>query len=267
MDIKRFFFRVRLLVPHCLRSALYLFLSLALGADECAVCGKPARALPVCRSCLKTLLSAHKEREDRCEKCGRRLISETGLCMKCRDKSDDEPPGGPHVSFCFPVFPYMLWMKELASAWKTRGVRLLSPVFAGILADVFDTRMAIGEAVVVPVPPRPGKLRKKGWDQVEELCRWLEIAHNVPVLRLLRRRSAVEQKKLDRQEREKNAREAYFFDGDARKKIDSGKIALPEKVVLLDDVRTTGATLEICAAALKDAGVKEVRAAVLFGVD
>jgi ComF family protein len=266
MDIKRCFCAVCLRISHFLRSALYLLLSLGLGADECAVCGKPARAMPICRPCLKKYLFSFEGRANRCEKCGRRLVSETGLCMRCRKKSRDSP-GESRVGFCFPVFPYMLWMKELAFAWKTRGVRLLSPVFAKILADVFAAQMDIGDAVVVPVPPRPGKLRKKGWDQVEELCRWLESAHNVPVVRLLRRRSSVEQKKLDRQEREQNALKAYFFDESARKKIDSGKIALPQRVVLLDDVRTTGATLETCAAVLKDAGVKEVRAAVLFGVE
>jgi ComF family protein len=238
-----------------------------LGADECAVCGKPALKMPLCPACLKKHILTHEGLETRCKKCGKPLISETAVCMKCRLPVSNSSAQDTLIEFCFPVFTYRLWMKELLFNWKTRGIRLFSPVFARVIAQALCDDMNEKEAVIVPVPPRPGKIKNKGWDQVEDLCAWLELTHNVQILRVLKRRSKAEQKKLDKQERQVNARKAYFLDERARKKIAEGKIILPKKVILLDDVRTTGATLETCAASLKAQGVEEVKAIVLFGVD
>ena len=253
--------RVVLYAEHGGRLALYTFLSLLLGADECVVCGSPVFARPLCRTCLKTRVMPFARREQRCKKCGKELISETDLCMRCRSAAAPS-----EISFCFAVYPYMLWMKDLLFTWKTRGIRLFSPLFARILSRVLAEEFSRVSQVVVPVPPRPGKIRKKGWDQIEELCAWLELAHNVPVMRLLRRTTVVEQKKLDKITRKENAKTAYCFDERARKKIEAGKLKLPHTVILLDDVRTTGTTLETCAALLKEQGVQDVQALVLFYV-
>jgi ComF family protein len=238
-----------------------------LGADECAVCGKPALKMPLCPACLKKHVLTHEGIETRCKKCGKPLISETGVCMKCRFLESTNTPQDTLIEFCFPVFTYRLWMKELLFNWKTRGIRLFSPVFARVIAQALKDELHADDAVIVPIPPRPGKIKNKGWDQVEDLCAWLELTHNVRVFRVLKRRSKSEQKKLDKQERQVNARKAYCLDERAHKKIAEGKILLPRKVILLDDVRTTGATLETCAAALKAEGVEAVKAIVLFGVD
>jgi ComF family protein len=250
-----------LVTAYWARKALFFVLSLCLGAEECAVCGKPALALPLCRPCFQKRLAHPPGLAERCGKCGKVLVSESGLCMECRKK---EAPSS--LAFCLPVFSYRLWMKDLIFAWKIRGLRILTPVFARLINQVIQDDLKT-DAVIVPVPPRPGKVRKKGWDQVEDLCRWLELAHCRPVLRLLRRRSAPEQKKLDRDAREANAGKSYYVPEGVRQKISLGKIPLPAKVLLLDDVRTTGATLETCAAVLGALGVEDVRAVVLAGVD
>ncbi|MDR1786732.1 MAG: ComF family protein [Spirochaetaceae bacterium] len=245
---------------HWLRKIIYLTLSLCLGGDECLVCGRRALT-PLCPSCRDKRLLTWEGAEGRCKTCGKPLISEAGLCMECRKREEASP-----VELCFPVFSYRLWMKDLLFAWKTQGVRLLSPLFARIIAEVIGENFG-DNMVIVPVPPRPGKLRRKGWDQVEDLCRWLDLAHRMPVLRLLRRRSAVQQKKLTRDERSRNAQAAYYVPDSIRDKIDRGKIPLPRRVLLLDDVRTTGVTLETCAGALKALGVERVSAVALAGVN
>jgi ComF family protein len=257
----QFIARAVLYAEHGARLALYAVLSLALGAEQCIVCGKPVFARPLCRSCLNKRILTYAPRGSRCKKCGKELISEIDVCMKCR--TEDAPL---EISFCFPIFPYLLWMKGLLFAWKSRGVRIFSPLFAQIVLRVLNNEFDRQDQVIVPVPPRPGKIRKKGWDQIEELSAWLELAHNVPVMRLLKRRSIVEQKKLDKTMRGENAKAAYCFDERAKKKIEKGKLKLPQTVILLDDVRTTGTTLETCAALLKKQGVKNVQALVLFYV-
>jgi predicted amidophosphoribosyltransferase len=113
----------------------------------------------------------------------------------------------------------------------------------------------------VPVPPRRGKIRRTGWDQVEAIARKLEQNHagrhneagTLPVRRCLERLPSRSQKELNRGERGKNL---------------IGKIRCvrpaPTSALVFDDVITTGATLNACAGALKKAGTLRVYAIALF---
>jgi len=97
---------------------------------------------------------------------------------------------------------------------------------------------------------------RRGFNQADDLARRL----GVPVLRALRRvRATAPQTGLNAAARRRNVRHAFrlspFLSRVQRQRLVEGRI-----VVLVDDVRTTGATLEACAAALKDAGAREVRA-------
>lgn len=113
--------------------------------------------------------------------------------------------------------------------------------------------------MIVPVPPRPGKIREKGWDQVEEVCTFLEYRYGWNVRRILKRLSAVQQKSLDRNHRMEMIGKAYTV----RDKVKS----VPGLVCLVDDVLTTGSTLESCGRLLKDLGCELVIAVSLFIVD
>lgn len=114
-------------------------------------------------------------------------------------------------------------------------------------------------AAIVPVPPRKGKIRKNGWDQIEELCSFLEKRYGLKVFRLLERNTSGQQKKLSRQQRLESIKTAYS--------LKPGIFKLPQSVCLIDDVCTTGSTLESCAEILKKAGVQKVNAVTLFTVD
>ena len=112
-------------------------------------------------------------------------------------------------------------------------------------ADLLD-----GAACVVPVPLHPSRRRQRGFNQAADLARHL----GVPVQPALRRvRATATQTGLPAAQRNRNVRGAFAAAGVAREL--SGRA-----VVLIDDVSTTGATLEACARALKEAGVAEVRA-------
>lgn len=116
-----------------------------------------------------------------------------------------------------------------------------------------------GPFFIVPVPPRRGKIKENGWDQVQELSEFLEYKYDFDVLRIMERRSSVQQKTLDRNERLETIGKSYFV----KKEVNQ----IPESVCIIDDVMTTGATLESCAEKLKEAGVKKVYAVTLFSVD
>jgi Predicted amidophosphoribosyltransferases len=152
-----------------------------------------------------------------------------------------------------PLYPYTPWGQELLSVWKLSGMRGFSRVYAGLLA------VALGGTgpgcTVVPVPPRPGKIREKGWDQVEDLVRILEREHGIGVTRCLWRTARIQQKRLGRAGRVMNLRGHVS----ARPGF-----PVPETGILIDDLMTTGATLDSCAEALKSAGCRTVWGLTLF---
>ena len=102
----------------------------------------------------------------------------------------------------------------------------------------------------VPVPLHPARRRQRGFNQASDLARHLGL----PVHHALRRvRATPTQTGLPAVQRHRNVRDAFAATPSAR--------ALAGRtVVLVDDVSTTGATLEACARALKEAGVGEVLA-------
>lgn len=165
-----------------------------------------------------------------------------------------------HLDGIYPVFSYRLWNTNLLCRWKLEGERQLSDFYSEILNKrLLQLKDKTGDFYIVPVPPRPGKIKETGWDQVQELSEFLEYQYNYKVLRMMERRSSVQQKTLDRSERLETIGKSYFV----KKEVNQ----IPESVCIIDDVMTTGATLESCAEKLKEAGVKKVYAVTLFSVD
>lgn len=154
-----------------------------------------------------------------------------------------------------PLYSYEGAGQELLNAWKTSGVRGLSFPFAQCLAAALQ-RAALAEPVtVVPVPPRPKKMREKGWDQIEELAGLLERFFGIRVLRALVRTGGIQQKKLGRLARYSNLKGHICL---------KKGVSLPETVILLDDLMTTGSTIDACAGELKAAGCGKVYGLTLF---
>ncbi len=115
--------------------------------------------------------------------------------------------------------------------------------------------------VVVPVPLHPSRLAERGFNQAALLAGPVARDLGAPLLAraLVRTRDTPQQATLDRAGRLGNVRRAFAArDPEAL----AGK-----RVLLVDDVRSTGATLDACAEALRAAGVREVRALVLARAD
>ena len=150
--------------------------------------------------------------------------------------------------------------------WKMKEEREFSPLFAKLLCEVLRE---CGERILVPVPPRKGKILKKGWDQIEEVCSFLEKRYGFRVLRILERNTVGQQKKLSRLQRLESIKNAYSLCKAPllERALKPFEGRLPESLCLIDDVCTTGSTLESCASLLKEAGVQKVSAFTLFTVD
>lgn len=228
---------------------LRAFFSMVVSPAPCVLCGAPSLSMSLCTECRRQLdeeaCSAVIE-DRRCSQCGRPLLSEHGVCTTCRVTPLFESLDG-----VFPLFTYVLSKKKLLYAWKIGRQHNLSEVYASYLAAAVKTRFP--DAAVVPVPPRPGKLKKTGWDQIEDVAQYLEHMHGISVLRIMKRTEAIQQKKLTKEERSEHSKHAYVLDERAVRRLAKAQQALPGHVVLLDDVITTGSTVTACAAVLKNA--------------
>jgi len=113
--------------------------------------------------------------------------------------------------------------------------------------------------VLVPVPLHPQKKRERGYNQSEFICRGIEEVTGISVRTdLLRRKKyTVSQTQLSFEERKENVGDAFEINEKRRGDI-SGK-----SIILVDDVITTGSTINACAGALDDAGAKRVHAAAI----
>jgi len=215
----------------------------------CSVCGtmlldRRDAWYGLCRPCRERLAP---DRGARCDRCGRPLISEIKTCLACRALPED--PTGLDRVLC--LYPYVGDPKGLLRAYKFGKSLGAGHFLAEQALSALGTLRDMEHPVLVPVPPRPGKIKKQGWDQIEYLARILEKKH--PLRRCLRRLPSRSQKELNRENRQKNLEGRILLRGEA-----------PREVLLLDDVVTTGATLRACAAPLREAGARKVYALCLF---
>ncbi len=257
--MKKIFFLIAEDLKFLLR-CLFAFIE---GGKSCIICGQKSFLYPVCKKCRDKHFNTRNPAlyENRCSVCGKKLLSTKDSCFSCREEVILKSPDS-----MLPLFPYRLWNKELMFKWKSQEERIISLLFAGLLRPVLKK---LGTQFIVPVPPRKGKIREKGWDQIDELCNILEYKYGFKILRLLERKTSMQQKKLDREGRLKQIGHSYscIKAGQIHKVLKPYGTAMPDSVILLDDVCTTGSTIESCALLLKEAGIKSVNALCLFVVD
>jgi len=215
--------------------------------QACALCGccllsAGEMSNGLCGRCRAALVSDVGEK---CNLCGKPLISEIERCLPCRngdEKSYDR---------LWVLFPYTGKYRKLLGAYKFKKNLALANFLAEKVIQVIDENPVLEDVCFVPVPPRPGKIKETGWDQVD----WLSKKLPAPVrfLRCLKRRSSEIQKRLDRAQRIENMKGRIFHYG-----------KIPETVIVIDDVITTGSTMEVCSKELKSGGAKKVYGLCLF---
>ncbi len=142
-------------------------------------------------------------------------------------------------------------MKEAIHAFKYKNLKALAQPFSLLLADYLSASNLAVEAVV-PVPLHPHRLRERGYNQSSLLARELGKLSGLPVVEgcLLRRRAAPPQARSSSLEARRRHVEGAFYCSDARLK--------GRRILLLDDVCTSGATRSSCARALRDVGSGQV---------
>lgn len=205
-------------------------------AAECFLCGREGGVQPVCRACAERLpLWAGATA---CPCCG--LPGTQGeTCGRCLRA----PPG---FDGTLALFEYGFPVVQMVQALKYGGALELAPWLGTRLSKLAHG----GWDVLLPVPLHARRLGERGFNQALELARPLAKAWGVPVAPRLARRVKLTpaQAGLSARERARNLRAAFQVTGDV-----SGL-----RVAVVDDVMTTGATLDALARALKAAGAARV---------
>jgi ComF family protein len=149
-------------------------------------------------------------------------------------------------------------LREIIHAFKYEGRRSLSSPLGALMRDA-GRDLIDDAACAVPVPLHPWRRLQRGFNQAADLASTL----NLPVLHALwRRRMTPPQTGLTAGARRRNVRGAFRLSPLVSHSTIHAAL-VDRVVVLVDDVRTTGATLDACAHVLKDAGAREVRALTL----
>ena len=127
---------------------------------------------------------------------------------------------------------------------------------AGSLAQLLDARLPqfSNDTILVPIPTAPAHIRERGYDHALLIARYLAGLRQLPLERVLARRDTKTQHHANRADRITQARSAFRLD----KPVDPAK-----RYVIIDDVYTTGATIDAASQFLKAAGARFIGVAIL----
>jgi len=178
-------------------------------------------------------------------------LQKPGKCPRCQDKK---------LAGLFFALPYQekFLTKKLIKQFKYQPyIKDLAKPLAGILLEHFllaqhNLESVWKNSVLIPVPMEITKLKSRGYNQSQELANELSKTLKTPVLseHLIKIKKTEPQMELSAKERQENLKDAFTIKN-------SAKIA-GKKVFLVDDVYTTGSTMEECANVLRTFGAKEV---------
>ena len=216
--------------------------------STCALCEKSLKGAQeirfgLCSDCKDTITI---EQGARCGLCGKPLVSEIETCLPCRNSAHS-------FERLWVLYPYTGRYRKILTAYKFGKKLPVADFFAEKTLALMDGEPLLSHAVIVPVPPRPGKIKHSGWDQIEHLVKTMGKRSGKNISRVLKRSKSKVQKELNRTERLENLKGRIYAEG-----------SVPETALIIDDVITTGSTMEVCAQALKQAGAKRVYGLCLF---
>lgn len=212
---------------------------------ECIGCGFEGKW--ICDECFLSIKIRHEEICPICE----RESENSAICFGCRNKT--------YLKGLLAASSYHdRLIKEAVHLFKYRFIQDLSLELGKILIEKFRDFPDIKEFVVMPVPLHSRRLRWRGFNQAELLATIFADRFGLEKIRgvLTREKNTVPQVEFsDRIRRINNIKDAFV--------CKSGERVKGKKIILVDDVATTLATLDECARVMRLAGAKEIWGAVV----
>lgn len=209
----------------------------------CDVCGAELVAdtrYNLCGACMEKLpfVQGHI-----CLGCGAPMANEADYCLRCQANND-------MVTVNRSPLIYEDEARKLIYTMKFGKKKYIAHTLGALMADEYIKR-GMDCDIIVFVPMSSGEMKKRGFNQSELLAREVGQRLNLPVLpALIKTRDTSAQKELSGRSRADNLRNAFACVFKEVKRL---------KILLIDDVYTTGATANECANTLLKAGAKEVR--------
>lgn len=188
-------------------------------------------------------------------------VGRIGICGNCRERIGSNTPSQPYpgigdVSFIMSSFEYREPLRNAILDYKFNNHKIYAKLFAELMREYvmsYDIWQDID--FIIPVPLHKNRLRKRGYNQSELIAAYISeytgVKLNADVV--TRVRETQQQSGLSRIERVTNVEGAFGCNSDM-----AGK-----KVVIFDDICTSGNTLRACAKPIKDAGAEHVSALTL----
>jgi len=196
--------------------------------------GCNAEGALLCSSCLHGLRRVHS----RCYIC-QRLSDDFLTCLACRKRTP--------LAHVWTYASYEGLAKELIHRLKFERAQAASYTIGRALADLYTGPSG---TVVTSVPTANSRVRQRGYDQAALIGRELARVLRCPYLPLLAREGSLRQVGQERAVRKRQMQHVF-------RPLASSSDA-PRRVLLVDDVITTGATCEVAARILREMGVKQV---------
>lgn len=197
-----------------------------------------------------------------CSVCGK--INPNWLCPKCQQRVERleksclvEIENRKYEKLLY-LFKYESLIRKLILRYKFSNKAYLNHFFANEIIKDEKTRELLKQYdMIIPVPMHKKKMQKRGYNQTELVANELEKSLGIPARKdiLSKVINTITQSKLGGKARQNNIQHAFFIKNDIEVE--------DKKIILLDDIYTTGATSEECSRVLKEAGASEVLVLVL----
>ena len=201
---------------------------------RCRFCNACCPRQDICAACKEDLpwITAA------CATCGLPLASGASHCADCLS----QPPPFTRTTA---IWHYADDIQKLIQAYKFEEDFAAGRLLAELAAETVQRRGRFLNATLVPMPLHPKRRRERGFDHIQHLARWMgySLCHQL----LKRQRHTPPQSGLDAAARAHNLAQAFTLTATP-----------PKRVILFDDVLTTGASAREAAVTLKAAGVETV---------
>lgn len=209
---------------------------------QCLVCGDDCYQQALCADCLQEL----KPNMHACRRCAEPLVESyhESLCGKCLKKL-------PAFDKALSPFLYQAPIDKLVTRFKFHADHSSGQILARLLGQYIQENIQHQPQCLIPVPLHSSRLRQRGFNQAQEICRVLARQFELPIEHNLcqRQRKTSSQSGLNEKQRRQNIRGAFSVAG----------IVPYKHIAIVDDVMTTGNTVNELARVLRKAGAETIQ--------